>query len=142
MSLNISGVSGDTVTPLVLARTGLPSPLRAAEAGGVVDHVGLAVDLADHHHHVTGDVDQVADLQLAHDSQALGAAVRFVERDAVERRADRLVAGVARQLHAHAAVDLGDEAAAVAAVVVVAPTVALAEERKACAIRLRVLSAR
>src|SRR3954469_23159751 len=33
---------------------------EVAAAVGVVDHVGHAVDAADEHHHVAGDVDQVA----------------------------------------------------------------------------------
>src|SRR6185437_4658912 len=36
--------------------------LAVTHAAHVVDHPGLALVLADHHHHVAGDVDQVADL--------------------------------------------------------------------------------
>src|SRR3546814_6701459 len=73
-------------------------------------------------------VDQVADLQPGCRLHALVAAVAGVEGEAVQRRADALRTGVARQLHAEAAVDLGHEAAAVAGAVGVPPAVALAEE--------------
>jgi hypothetical protein len=99
-----------------------------AAARRIVDHPGAAVDVADGHHHVAGDVDQVADLQVGDGAVAHRLAVLAGERQAIQRRADRLRAGIARQQHAEAAVDLGDETAAVAGVVVVAPAVALAEE--------------
>src|SRR3546814_8125542 len=73
-------------------------------------------------------VDQVADLQPGCRLHALVAAVAGVEGEAVQRRADALRTGVARQLHAEAAVDLGHEAAAVASAVGVPPAIALAEE--------------
>src|SRR3546814_6006808 len=79
--------------------------------------------MADHHHHVAGDVDQVADLQSGCRLHALVAAVAGVEGEAVQRRADALRTGVARQLDAEAAVDLGHEAAAVAGAVGVPPAV-------------------
>src|SRR3546814_2845459 len=99
-----------------------------AAAVGVVDDVRHAVVVADHHHHVARDVDQVADLQPGGRLHALVAAVAGVEGEAVQRRADALRTGVARQLHAEAAVDLGYEAAAVAGAVGVPPAIALAEE--------------
>src|SRR3546814_4984612 len=74
------------------------------------------------------DVDRVADLLSGCRLHALVAAVAGVECGAVQRRADALRTGVARQLHAEAAVDLGHEAAAVAGAVGVPPAVALAEE--------------
>src|SRR3546814_1669360 len=77
---------------------------------------------------VARDVDQVADLQPGCRLHALVAAVAGVEGEAVQRRADALRTGVARQLHAEAAVDLGYEAAAVAGAVGVPPAIALAEE--------------
>ena len=101
---------------------------EVAAAVGVVDHPGLAVDAADEHHHVAGDVDQVADVQRRDRSHALRARVAGLETGAREHWADRLVAGIARQLHAHAAIDLGHETAAIAAVVGMAPAVAFAEE--------------
>ncbi|KAG1207859.1 hypothetical protein G6F35_010934 [Rhizopus arrhizus] len=99
-----------------------------AAACRIVDDPGAAVDVADGHHHVAGDVDQVAHLQTGDGAVAHRLAVLAGERQAVQRRADRLRAGIARQQHAEAAVDLRDETAAVAGVVVVAPAVALAEE--------------
>ena len=50
---------------------------EVAAAVGVVDHVGHVVDAADHHHHVAGDVDQVADLQRGDRRHALVAAVAW-----------------------------------------------------------------
>src|SRR3546814_20980027 len=84
--------------------------------------------MADHHHHVARDVDQVADLQPGCRLHALVAAVAGVDGEAVQRRADALRTGVARQLPAEAAVDLGYEAAAVAGAVGVPPAIALPEE--------------
>src|SRR3546814_12270460 len=85
--------------------------LFRSAAVGVVDDVRHAVVVADHHHHVARDVDQVADLQPGCRLHALVAAVAGVEGEAVQRRADALRTGVARPLHAEAAVDLGHEAA-------------------------------
>src|SRR3546814_16030414 len=82
------------------------------------------------------DVDQVADLQSGCRLHALVAAVAGVEGEAVQRRADALRTGVARQLHAEAAVDLGYEAAAVAGAVGVPPAIALAEELEGLADRV------
>src|SRR5690606_30985860 len=106
----------------------LAAGVEPAAAGGVVDHPGHAVGLADGHHHVTRDVDQVADLQVADGGIALGLAILVAEGDAVQCRAHGLRAGVARQQHAEAAVDLGDEATAVAGVVGMAPAIPLAQE--------------
>ena len=41
------------------------------DAGGVVNDVRPAAVLPDHHHHVAGDVDQVANLQLAQHGEPL-----------------------------------------------------------------------
>jgi len=84
--------------------------------------------MAQHHHHVAGDVDHVAHGQLAHRTGAFGIRVARVEGDPVQRRAHGLLRGVARQQHAEAAVDLRGEAAAVARIVGMAPPVALAQE--------------
>ncbi|MNI28485.1 hypothetical protein D3C73_822630 [compost metagenome] len=84
--------------------------------------------MADGHHHVAGDVDQIAHLQVGDGAVAHSLAVFGSERQAVQRGADRLCAGIARQQYAEAAIDLRHESTAVAGVVVVAPAVALAEE--------------
>src|SRR5690606_18509177 len=78
--------------------------VATAHAGDVVDDVGRATVLPDHHHHVSRDIDQVAGLQRAEDGQSRVAVVRLVEADRVEDRADPLRTGVARQLHAEGAV--------------------------------------
>src|SRR5436189_1104844 len=104
--------------------------VRAEEAAsiGVVDYIGLSVQAPDHHHYVTRDVDQVADLQRLHRGAPAFGAVRAFEVDALQRRALALVAGVARQFDAQAAVDLRHESAAIATVIGMAPAVSLTEE--------------
>jgi hypothetical protein len=115
-------------------RHAIERPLQCAvgaevtAAVGVVDHPGMPSMRPSDHHHVAGDVDQVADCSASTAAMRVARGVSVPRMDAVEGRADRLVAGVARQLDAHAAVDLGHEAAAVAAVVRMPPAVAFAEE--------------
>src|SRR5262252_5453200 len=86
------------------------------DASGVVDDVRSAAVLPDHHHDVAGNVDEIPDLQLAQYGKPLLVIVVGGEGDAIERGTHGLVARVTRQLHAEAAVDLGDEAAAVTCV--------------------------
>jgi len=103
--------------------------LRAiAQAGRVVNHIRHAVDRADRHHHMAGYVDQVADLERMHRGEARLRVVPVAEGAMVKARTHALVTRVARHAHAHAAVDVGDETAAVARVVAVPPAIALAEE--------------
>ena len=66
-----SGVSGVTDTPLRSHARDLAVVVAIADAGGVVDHVGHAVVVPDHHHDVAGDVDEVADLQVAQHREPL-----------------------------------------------------------------------
>src|SRR5690606_26838074 len=66
----------------VVGALGLPG-----HAAGVVDGEDLAGLVPDHHHHVAGDVDEVADARLAKPADALAVAVAGVEGEPVQRRA-------------------------------------------------------
>ena len=98
------------------------------DARRVVYDVGHAAIAADDHHHVARDIDEIADLQRAEHGESRRMIVGRGEGDAIQRRAHRLIACIARQLYAEAAVHLRDEAAAVARVVRVTPAVAFAEK--------------
>ena len=100
----------------------------AAHVIGVLDHPGPAVDLADDHHGVPRHVDDVAGLGRAQCGEPARRVVAFAEAQDVQRRARGLGTRVARQLEAEGAIDLGDEAAAVAGAAGVAPSVAFAHE--------------
>lgn len=84
--------------------------------------------MPDHQHHVAGDVDQVAHLQPRQLLLPLRQGSALIEGHAVQHRAARLVAGIAWQRDAEAAIDIQHEAAAIARGVIIAPAVALAQE--------------
>jgi hypothetical protein len=89
--------------------------------------------VTDHHHDVAGNIDEIADREVAQFGQPTFVSVGLGEIEPVQCRCLRLVARVARQLDAEAAIDLGYEAAAVARIVRVTPAVALAQELESLA---------
>src|SRR5512138_3278337 len=93
---------------------------------GVMDDVRQASIVTDHHHHMPGDINEIADLEGPQALDALLPSIVHRKRDAYEGRAHALIARIARQLHAEAAIHLRDEAAAVACVVGMPPTIAFA----------------